>query len=357
MSSGIARAPRARVTVNGTHFTPLQCSVRVSKHQSADTFFCEVALDEVPGFDEKFWSDAAPLAVAVSGTNDIATETYRDLLTGQIERVQVILQKRTAMLRGQDKTALLIEAKSSEKWLNKSDKDIITELAERAGLSVQFNADTDKSGLEFSDDRNEIASLDSAWNIIVTLAKKAGSIAFVKGDTLYVQPIDADNGDPYTIDYQKLTEGVVARSNAAMITLNRDLNLAKEVSVKVESWRHKAGEAVTSELTSKPKGESQAKKRLYQFRAPNLTKKQQDRIAKGRMKEILAHEREIEIDLPGDVEADPLRPLRLTGTGTSFDQDYILAEVLHRFDLAGGYQMSMRAHNQDAGRGAPETVK
>lgn len=357
VSDGIARRPRARVTIDGSTLTPLQCSVRVSKHQSADSFFAEIALDEVSGFDEAFWSDTGAIPVTISGTNDAGSETYQNLLTGQVERMQISLAKRTVMLRGQDKTASLIEAKTNEKWLNKTDRDIIEELAGRQGLSVQFDGEAGKSGLEFNQDRNEIASLDSAWNIIVALAKKAGSIAFVKGDILYVQPIDADSGSVYTIDYQRLTEGIAAQSNAVSIALNRDLNLAKEVTVKVQSWRHKAGEAITSEVKSKPKGAAQAKKRLYQFRAPNLTKAQQDRIAKGRMKEILAHEREIEIDLPGDTAIDTLQRLRLTGTGTKFDQDYIMAEVLHRFDVAGGYQMSVRAHNQDAGRGAPETVK
>jgi phage protein D len=268
-----------------------------------------------------------------------------------------MLAKRTVMLRGQDKTAKLIEAKVSEKWLNKTDRDIITDLAARQGLTVEFGADAEKSGLEFSEDRNEIASLDSAWNIIVSLAKKAGCIAFIKGDVLYVQPIDAESGAVYAIDYQRLAEGAIVQSNAIGITLSRDLSLSKEVTVKVESWRHKQGEAITSEVKSKPKSTTAQTRRLYQFRAPNLSKKQQDRIAKGRMKEILAHEREVDIDLPGDVAIDPLQRLRLSGTQTTFDQDYILAEVLHRFDVAGGYQMSVRGHNQDAGRGKPETVK
>jgi hypothetical protein len=361
VSSGIARSPRARITIGGKNLTPLQWSVRLSKHQNADTFFAELSLDEAEGFDEAFWSDTSEIDVTVSATNDVKSEAYQALLTGQIDRPQIMLRQRLVMVKGRDKTAKLIEAKVNEKWLNRTDKEIIEDLAGREGLTVQFDADAAKSGLEYNEDRNEIASLDTSWNIIVALAKKAGCVCFVKGDVLYVQPIDADNGEVFKVDYRKWSEWAQthsAQSNAVNIALSRDISLGSDVSVKVQSWRHKQGEAISSEIRSKGKGDSaQSKKRLYQFRAPNLTKSQQDRIAKGRMKEILAHEREIDIDLPGDVALTPLRKLRLTGTGTKFDQDYILAEVLHRMDVVGGYQMSVRGHNQDAARAAPEAVQ
>ena len=45
-----------------------------------------------------------------------------------------------------------------------------------------------------------------------------------------------------------------------------------------------------------------------------------------------------------------------TGTGTGFDQQYIMSGIIHRFDLDGGYQMTINANSKDSQRGTTEQL-
>lgn len=334
--------------------------MHVSIHQSADTFFAKIPLDNSAGLDETFWADTAPIPVTISGSNDIGAGGFTDLITGQIDETLITLHDRTVQVRGRDKTALLTEMKTSEQWLNRTDKDIITDLAGRAGLTVSFSGEAGKAGLQYDQDFNELSDLDSGWNVVVALAKKAGCIAFVKGATLYVQPIDADPLGVYAIDYQRPLPGQRAASKGMMLTCVRNLNLAKGVIVNHKSWRHKQGQTVESEFEAPAKNKTANAQRdttIYRFRGANLTKLQQDRIAKSRLKETLSHERVVDIDMPGDVAIDPRMALKLSGTGTKFDQSFIIADITHRFTRDGGYQMTVSGHNVDASRGPPKQNK
>lgn len=334
----------------------MECNVHQSIHQSADTFAAKLPLLPNLGLDETFWADTAPIPIEIDGVNDVSTGSYVNLLTGIVDVPQLILHERAVSIKGRDKTATLTETKTTQLWTNQTDQQIITSLASVAGLTVQFNTSSNKAGLDL--DANyygEISDQDSAWNMIVALAKKAGCIAFIKGTTVYVQPIDAEptNGN-FTVNYQRPRPGQTANSNMVMLICARNLMLAKETSVTLQSFQHQQGKAVTSKFSSKPK-KAGSDRLIYTHRSANLSKQQQDKIALSHLKETLSHEREVNVDnMPGDVSvAAGLMGLTLKGTGTAFDQDYVLADVVHRFSLEGGYAMDLSAHNQDASRGEP----
>lgn len=360
-----ARAPRCQISINGVAVAPIECNVHISIHQSADTFYAKLPILRASGLDEAFWASTAPIPVEIDGTNDINSGSYSPLLIGQVDEAQLIFNERAVSIKGRDKTAALTEqnaknsSDSSQVWRNKSNQNVIADLAAQAGLSVVFNGFDIDAGLQYDQDYSELSDSDSAWNMIIALARKAGCIAFVKGMTLYVQPIDTTppNG-MYMIKYQPPAAGSLPQSNAVLLFATRNLPLAKDTTVTVQSWRHKAGDAITSTYESKPKSAS-ADRLIYQHRAANLTKNQQDRIALAHLKETLSHERQIDAqNFPGDVSVVAgLMGLTLSGTGTAFDQDYVLADVVHHFDNEGGYTMDLSAHSQDAGRGEPDQLQ
>jgi hypothetical protein len=355
----VVRAPRCVVSVNGASIAVLEASVHVSVRQSADTFYCKLPLDNSAGLDETFWADTAPIPVSVLGTNNIATGSYKTLLIGQVDRPQITLHDRVVAIEGRDLTASLTDSSSTtEQFKNQNDEEVIRALAGRVGLTVQFAADPDapptKTGLQYDQDFNLASSLDTPWNVIVALARKSGRIAFIKGTVLYVQPIDADTTGVFKVNYQRPQPGVPASSDAVMLTCSRDLNIAKTLQVEHQSWQHKQGKSITSKFQSKSSSKDTA---ILRFRGANLTKEQQDRVAKSRLRETMTHERQINIDMPGDVTADPLNELQLTGTGTEFDQGYLFTDIIHRFDRTGGYQMTINAHSADDARGEPEQLQ
>ncbi len=345
------RAPRVMVVAAGAALFPVECSMQVTAHQAADSFFAKIALDNRQGLDETFWADQASIDVSVLGTN--GGGGYVEMFTGQVDRVVLDLKDRSVSVNGRDKTAKMIDAKTHEQWLNKTEKDIITDLAGRAGLGVEFSGegDSDKAGKQYKEDYTALSDLDTHWNFIIKQARKLGCVAFVKKNTLYVQPVDHDSGDTYPIVYHR---PIPAFSNTKTLTLSRDLTLAGDISVKHKSYRHKQGKSIKSESKSKGSG---GKQLLYHFRAANLTKQQQDRVTKSKVRETASHERTVELEMPGDVNIDPRMRLALSGTGTAFDQDYIMSGITHRFDQQGGYQMTINAHAKDSKRGAPEQVE
>lgn len=350
-SSGRLRQPRCILSVGGAQLTPIEASIQISLHQSADTFYASVPLDNDAGLDANFWADSAPIPVTVLGTNDITTGSMTTMLVGQCDEPQIDWAHRSVSFRGRDLTGALTDLKTNEKWLNRTNLDIIQDLAGRVGLSVQYNGETDQSGLQFDQDYNEISDLDACWNVIVACAKRLGCIAFIKAQTLYIQPLDQEPADFFRVYYNAPTDEQLASGNFVSLLTARNLNLAKDVSLISQSWQHKQGKTVTSEFESKGKGSD---KLLYQFRAPNLTKEQQDKIAKSQLRQTLSHERVVTLGgLPGDVTVTPLLGLALDGTGTAFDQNYIMSSITHRFGTEHGYQMDISAHNQDASRGEP----
>lgn len=349
---GILRHPRVRISTNGGSFAPKECSVHVSQHQSSDTFSACLALD-LPS--ASFWLDTAPIDVKIEATNDYVTGSWVTMLTGQVDEVTADLQNRTVKISGRDKTAQMTDKKTTEKWQNRKPEEIIKDLAGRSGLGVQFGGSSkDKAGLKFKDDYNRISEYDSHWNVITRMAKHIGCIAFVKGDTLYVQPYDQSSGGVFTVRYVPPSPFSPARSNVTSFTSTRNLHLSKNVKVNHKSWRHKEGEAIESEYKSTGGGDGDLE---YTFKGANLTKQQQDQLAETKLNEILSHERTASISTYGDVNLDPQMKLQIMGTGTGVDQSYIISSIEHRWDEEGGYVMDVEVRNKDSKRSSAQQVK
>lgn len=355
MSDGFVRAPRCIVSTDGGDCVPIDCEVSVSQHQSADTFNAKIALDGPDGIGASFWADTSPINVTVMATNDANSGGYTQMFTGQVDKVEIDFEDRTVHISGRDKTSGPLDQKTNEKWLNKQPQDIISDLAGRSGLGVNFSGQSpDRAGLKYKDDYNRISELDSHWNVIVRLSKMLGCIAFVKGSTLNIQPYDFSGGGTYTISYVPPTPENYAQGNFIKMTCGRDLNLAKDVKVNHKSWQHKEGKAIESEFESSGSGSALL---LHSLKGANMTKAQQDSITKARLAEIISHERTVTIDTYGDVTIDPSMTLVVTGTGTGFDQSYVISDIEHHWSWDQGYRMNVRVRNKDSKRSGGQQNK
>jgi phage protein D len=335
------------VSAGGSSIAPIECTVHLSSHQSADTMDATLALDAPGSGGEGFWSDTAPLDIDVLAASDVIAGNYATIFSGECDNVSIQWGPRTVKISARDKTQRLLDMKTNEKWQNKTAPDIITDLAGRAGLGVQISADTQKAGLEFKTDRNRISDLDSGWNVVVRLARQMGAVAFVKGDTLFVQPVDENLGGNYPIFYQRPTPAMYAAGNFITLSTTRDLNLSKKVKVNHKSWRHEKGDKVESEWESDGGGSGELNFRL---RNPNLQKDQLDKISEAALKEITSHERKLDVDIPGDLSVDPRMQVTLSGTGTGFDQGYLISDVTHSFSQHEGFRTKIAVRNKDSKR-------
>jgi len=336
-----------RFMVNG--YAPIECSVHISCHQSADTFSALFALDDPNGQGASYWAGTAPIAVTIMGTNDISSGGYTQLFQGNVDNVELDFASRTVHVSGRDMTSGPIDSKTNEQWKNKQPQDVISDLAQRSGLSVEFKGTGgDKAGLQYKDDFTRISELDSHWNMIVKMAKQLGCIASVNGTTLTIAPFDQASGSTFTINYQPPTADSPAMGDVLHLSCCRNLNLAKTVTVNHKSWQHKQGQAIQSTYTAEGTGGTLD----HSLKAPNLTKKQQDAMAQARVNEIISHERTINVTTYGDVSVGADSTIQLTGTGTAFDQSYIVSDIEHHCGWDSGYIMHITGRNKDSQRGA-----
>lgn len=323
--------------------------MHLSQHQSANTFAAVLALDDPMGPSPSFWAGTAPMSITITATNDINSGGATTLFIGGADKVSINWEDRHVHLSGRDLTSKLTDKKTNEKWLNKQPQDIIQDLAGRAGLSVTFGGTAvDRAGLKFKDDYNRISELDSYWNVIVRLAKELGCIAYVSGTTLKVEPWDFSGGGNYPLIYVPPTPGSAGMGSMLTLETTRDLQVAKSVAVNHKSWQHKQGQAIESEYMASGAGDELR----HELKGANLTKQQQDAIAKGRIDEIISHERTLRATLPGDVSVQPGMNITLSGTQTAFDQSYVISDVEHHFSWAQGYIMTLSVRNKSTGRAA-----
>lgn len=288
-------------------------------------------------------------------TNDYMTGGWTQMISGKVDDVTADFNERTVKISGRDKTADLTDKKTTEKWLNKKPEEVIKDLAGRAGLTAKISGQSkDKAGLQFKEEYNRISEYDNFWNVITRMAKHIGCVAFVKGDVLHVQPYDESTGGTFMVYYIPPTPGNAARGNSISLSGRRSLHLAKNVKVNHKSWRHKQGEAIESEFKSSGSGEGDLD---YTFKGANLTKAQQDQLAETKLNEILSHERTPSVSMPGDVTISPFMKLQIVGTGTGFDQSYIISSIEHRWEEEDGYSMDIEVRNKDSKRGGASQVK
>jgi hypothetical protein len=81
----------------------------------------------------------------------------------------------------------------------------------------------------------------------------------------------------------------------------------------------------------------------YIYVVPNLTAADALNLAQRRLAEISSHERIVVAEMPGDLVLTPRQLLGVEGTGTGFDQTYMIDEVERRFDLHDGFTQRIRA--------------
>lgn len=338
------RHPRALVIVGGQRIRPIECTVHLTTHQSADTFNAILALDK-NGLDEKYWADTSPIPIEIIGTNDAQTGGWVSMIVGNVDKPEIDLIERTVRISGRDATAKMINKKTNERWQNKKASEIVKEIAGRHGLKVKLSDTLTKAGLQYKDDHNRISDQDSEWNVIIKLAKQEGCVAFVKGDTLYFRAVDSTEGDVYKLRYAPPTNLSPARGTFTQLRMVRDLNLAKKISVRHRSYQHKTEKVVDSTYESEGAGDGSLD---YDLRGANLTQDQNDQIASRKLAEIASHERTIVVGCPGDTAVDPRMMISLSGTGTGFDQEYMISTVEHIW--SEGYRMLINVRNKDIKR-------
>lgn len=339
------RTPAARLLVNGRPMAGVtQAEVIANNHYAADCFRVELALDAAAAFPAPFWAGTTDVQIDLQFSLDGAG--FVSLIRGAVDIVALDPITGTLQLEGRDLTAALIESRTQETFSNRTASEIATLLAERHNLAPVITPTTTPVGRYYQSEHDRI-TLDqfshatTEWDLLVFLARQEGFDVFVQGASLYFQPPTQTTSPPLMLRPDMLMD----------LQLHRSLTLARDIEVTVKSWnsRQKSAFTQTARASALPPAGARnslpAPPQRYVYVRPNLTPNQALQFAQHRLSELTLHERVIDLQMPGELELTPRSTLMLAGTGTDFDQVYMIDVIERELRWNGGFIQRIRAKN------------
>ncbi len=341
------RYPRLAVSANGLPIKGvIEAQITSNNHHAADRFNMTAALSADPSA-AAFWSSASDVTVDLRMSVDGLT--FRPMIQGSVDQVEIDPTSGTLYIEGRDLTARLIETRTQETFSNRTSSEIAGILAERHGLTSVVTPTTTPVGRYYQNEHDRI-TLDqfsratTEWDLLVFLAQQEGFDVFVLGTALHFQPAT-----------EPMAAVQLSADLATELRLERALTLARDVEVTVKSWNTRQKNAFTQVARSPQRGASQGSGgavQKYVYVQPNLTSEQALKLAQQRLAELSRHERVINVTMPGEVGLTPRSLITLGGTGTDFDQTYFVDSIDRRLSADCGFVQHLRCKNMPTGSGA-----
>jgi phage protein D len=340
------RHPKAFLVIDGARLLCKKAEVSSSSTRKSDSFSAEFSLgyatDE--GFDISWWADQDTMDAQVIFTTGVGDT--KTMITGQVDEITLDLVEQTVSVKGRDKSAKLSEKRRSQKFNNQKASDIVSQIAADNGFSPVIETSDDDAGKQYHKDTVHLALNGTDFETLSSLAEREGCKWFVSGDQLYFIPKDAD-GDAYEVHYREPTPEEYESGNFIKLNMSRNLRAAKSVKVKVKSWHHKDAKAY--EHTAEASGGGEALE--YEHHIAMANQEQVEKVAKSKLKDVIRHEMNLSVTMPGDLAIDPTQKLALSGTGTQFDQEYDIDHVKFSMSYDGGFEMEISTKAPKKGRG------
>ncbi len=358
------RAPRGALKINGV-LAPFwdQLEVENNNYASADTFSATFLVSALPPDRDVTWFSQqqdmyCELFMGIpTDPNNYGPDDLTSYIYGQADSIEYDPTRGQIRVMGRDLTRVFIDAKTSEKFQQKTSSQIAQLLAQRRGLQAVVTPTTTPAGKYYDIDHVNFMDERSEWDILNYLAQFEGFVVYVRGQTLYFQPPP----DPSTALSYPLVwtppgpTGGYASGNVVSMQLSRALTVSRGVTVVVRSWNDKHAHGFNAvyprkNVTSIAPGQSttpHAQGQVFYVRRGNLTQQQAEQLAQSTYKQIIAHEMRLQADLPGDDMLDTSTIIQLSGTQTAFDQAYYPDSIRRTLSQRAGYQMVVHAKNHN----------
>jgi hypothetical protein len=349
--SGTANTPRYRVTMNGTLLQGVtKVSLTLANLFQVGRFNFEKAFVPGDAFPLAWWGATANKTMQVQIDLAADGQTFTQVMTGNVDTPKLDMVANTVTCAGRDLAAAFIDTRTIRTYRNQTAGQIVTALAAgHPGLSAQvsdataplagriYDVDTDKSaGGDFSEAQNE-------WDLICRLGSQLGIIPYMAGSVLMFDTPPA-NPPVYAVTFTRDASGVV--SSAEGLTLERDLLVARDMIVTVQSWnsrKKKVFSATYRTTTKKASTDTTLVPTKFFFKVPNLMQDQCEALAKQKALDISTHERNAVIKAPSLVLLTPLHVIGISGTGTDYDQSYYPRSISYEISMETGATTSIRA--------------
>lgn len=358
-----ARQPRGMVRLNGTPCPSwIDFSVDSNAFHEADTFEVLLAISRMTAPQDLAWlmsQDRVSVEVFAgfpSNPEAVSTEDLTLLIKGNVDEISFDPAGRTISITGRDLTSLLIDAKTTEKWQTQTSSQIATTLAQRHGLTPVVTDTSTPVGRYYQIDHVSMTSTDTEWELLTWLGTQEGFVVYVKGDELHFEP-KPNPADVVALDiWWEEPDDTYGfhRSNTMRLNFSRTLTVGKGAIVQVRSWNQKQKKGFTATYpTNHAKGirpgQATSPAQVYSYVIGNLTQEQALQRAQAIYNEIIQHEMRFRASMPADSDTTATSMVKVSGTGTSFDQLYYIDSVNRSMSNGGGYTMDIsgKNHSQD----------
>lgn len=358
----VVRSPAVRLTVNGQQVYGLKtASVTNNNYYQADRYHACIALVAGTQPDANWFSSQTEIDVQFDMSIDTtkgASTLWTTVLAGMVDRLTIDPVLGTIDLEGRDYSGLLIDTKTQAAYTNQTSSQIVqTIIGNHSQLAAgNIVATSTPVGKYYQTDHDRI-QLDNfhrqttEWDLLTYLAGVEGYDLFMTGNKLNFQPSAVEGSTPpYVIQLQPGQGTQPTKLNVLRVNMQRALTLAKDIEVTVKSWnsKHKSAFVKTvrgSTQGSNNKGANKSDVTKYVFVKPNMTPDEALKFANNKLKELSQNERVLDITTPSPLSLTPRDVIKLTGTGTTFDQTYFIAEIERSLGFDGGFLQHIRAKN------------
>lgn len=357
-AAAAARQPRGAVVVNGVALPWMSWEVDSNAFYSADTFTATFALSQLPpGYGADWFAGQEDIVLDIragfpTNAEVFAADELDSLILGRVDDLSFDPAARVLELSGRDLTSHFIDAKTSDKWPNKTASEIVAALAARHGMDVKATPTTTKVGTYYQIDHARMSVERSEWDMLCWLAHQEGFMVYVRGRTLHFEPLEDDAARRYVLRWQPPAGDVGHHTfNGTGIRFKRNLTVVKDVVVEVRSWNAKQKKGFSATYPQRrARGPAvgtsgDTARQIYRFTRPGLTPEQALQFAQAEFRKITAHEMRMEGDMPADNLLDATKVIEVQGTGTAFDQTYFPESINRRMSMADGYRMTIAAKN------------
>jgi len=289
--------------------------------------------DKVTLIDGSTFKEGYPVEIS---TQAAGSTTYTTIFKGEITAIEPEFNPdSTAILvvRGYDRSHRLHRGTKSKVYVQVTDSDIVTQIANAAGLTPTVDATTEvyKHVFQFG---------VSDWAFIHERARKNGFEVLVDDKTLYFRKASTTDG------------AVTLAWNDALVRFQPRFSLAKQVGkVTVKGWDPKTKAAIVGQASSSSSspttglsgwGGSLAQSaftaaELIEVRQPVGTQGEATKMAQAILDEINAGFLQADGTSDGNPSLKPGAKVTIQDVGTKFSGSYIVTTARHIYDTREGY--------------------
>jgi phage protein D len=360
-ASTSVRRPRAIVKLSGTAVSGwINWTVSSNSFYEADTFRVTYAVTLLPPSNDANWfSTQKELFVEIlagfpTDPDNPDESELKSLIYGRVDDIEYEPAECVIHLTGRDLTAVFIDSKITDQYVNQTSSQIIqTLVAKHAGLTAVVTATKAKAGTYYDTDQVQLQASRSEWDLMAYLARKEAFVVYVAGTQVFFQPDPTGTGSAYDIVWQPPDDvNGYPTSNTQELNFSRSLTVAKGISVTARSSDFTTGKPVVQSYPSNPKAIQAGKAspfgsvQTYYFNmSAGHGSVAVEAFAKSQYDSIVSHEMKINARLPGDNLLTIQTPITVSGTGTAFDQVYYPRLITREMSLDDGYEMTVEAQN------------